>query len=90
MSDTDDQKVEVPLVDYLQSMEKRLLEDSKLRHENHESVTKANFETFGEKIESLGARVDSVKEHSNTTRWIIAILIAVAVLIISIISIIDL
>ena len=57
-------------------MEQRLLTDSKQRHENHEAVTKANSETFGVKI-------DGVKDHSNSTRWIIGGLIGLLALVIA-------
>ena len=73
---SENSKFEIFVVEYLQGMEQRLLADSKQRHKNHEAVAKANFETFGVKI-------DGVKDHSNSTRWIIGGLIGLLALVIA-------
>ena len=73
---SENSKIEISVLEYLQGMEQRLLADRKQRHENHEAVTKANFKTFGVKI-------DSVKDHSNSTRWIIGGLIGLLALVIA-------
>lgn len=66
---SDNPKITLDLKEYLQGMEKRLLEDSKMRHGNHQEVTKTNFKSLEGKFSSL--------------KWTISILLVVVGLVVA-------
>ncbi len=85
-------KITFDLKEYLQGMEERqrkdterILEDSKQRHENHEAVTKANFEALGAKYESVEKTVKSTHDSMNIWIGILCAVIAACALTVAIV-----
>ena len=61
---------EFDLKDYLQGMEKRLLADSKQRHEAHEKVTAAH-------VDSIHKRIDDLRSENARHLTIFGIAVAI-------------
>ena len=80
MSD-DNIRIGFDLKDYLQGMEKRLLADSKQRHEAHEKVTAAHVDSIHKRIDSVHKRIDDLRTENarNLTIFGIAVVIILTI-----------
>ena len=74
---SDNPRITLDLKEYLQGMEAKLLEDSKQRHENHDRVTKANFDNL---VEVSKADREAMKSHADSTRWMLICFVAIVCL----------
>lgn len=71
---SDNPKISFELKEFLVGMKNDILEDSKKRHENHETVTNTNFSNLKD---SSKAHCDWMADHANSTRWMLMAFIAI-------------
>ena len=65
---SDNPKISLDLKEYLVDMKREILEDSKARHENHETVTNTNFKALAQ---VSAANHKSMEDHARSTRWLL-------------------